>query len=67
MVAFANVRGSGAFGDAWHRAGFKATKPNTWKDGIAAARYLVDAGYASPKTARHLGRAAPAASSSAAP
>ena len=50
VLAFVNPRGSGAYGDAWHRAGFKATKPNTWKDGIAAARWLIDAGYASPKT-----------------
>lgn len=50
VVALANVRGSGAFGDAWHRAGFKTTKPNTWKDGIACAKYLVAQGYASPKT-----------------
>ncbi len=50
VLAYVNVRGSGAFGDAWHRAGFKGTKPNTWKDGIAAARHLVDQGYASPAT-----------------
>ena len=50
VLAFANVRGSGAFGDAWYRAGFKATKPNTWKDGIACARYLIEQGYATPKT-----------------
>ena len=48
VLAFVNPRGSGAYGDAWHRAGFKATKPNTWKDGIAAARWLIDAGYTSP-------------------
>lgn len=50
VLAYANVRGSGAFGDAWHRAGFKTTKANTWKDGVACAKYLVDKGYASPKT-----------------
>lgn len=50
VIAFANVRGSGAFGDAWYRAGFKATKSNTWKDGLASARYLISQGYASPKT-----------------
>ncbi len=50
VLAYANVRGSGAFGDAWHRAGFKATKPNTWKDGIACARYLIAQGYATPAT-----------------
>ena len=50
MLAYANVRGSGAFGDPWYRAGFKATKPNTWKDGIACAKYLIAKGYATPKT-----------------
>ena len=50
VIAFANVRGSGAFGDAWYRAGFKATKPNTWKDGEACARYLVEQKFASPAT-----------------
>jgi prolyl oligopeptidase len=50
VLAYANVRGSGAFGDAWHRAGFKATKPNTWKDGIACARWLIHERYASSKT-----------------
>lgn len=49
VIAIANVRGSGAFGDPWHRAGFKATKPNTWKDGIAAAKYLIDQGYTTPQ------------------
>jgi prolyl oligopeptidase len=50
VLAYANVRGSGALGDAWYRAGFKTTKPNTWKDGIACAQYLIDKGYASPAT-----------------
>jgi prolyl oligopeptidase len=48
VIAYANVRGSGAFGDAWYKAGFKATKPNTWKDGIACARYLIEQRYTSP-------------------
>ncbi len=50
VLALANVRGSGAFGDDWYRAGFKATKSNTWKDGIACARYLIEQGFASPAT-----------------
>jgi prolyl oligopeptidase len=50
VLAYANVRGSGAYGDAWYKAGFKATKANTWKDGIAAAQYLIDQRYTSPKT-----------------
>ena len=50
VLAYANVRGSGALGDAWYRAGFKASKPNTWKDGIACARWLIEQGYASAAT-----------------
>jgi prolyl oligopeptidase len=50
VLAWVNPRGSGAYGDEWHRAGFKTTKPNTWKDGIAAARWLVAQGYTSPAT-----------------
>ena len=50
VAAFANPRGSGVYGDDWHRAGFKTTKSNTWKDGIACARYLIAKGYGSPAT-----------------
>jgi prolyl oligopeptidase len=50
VLAFINSRGSGVNGDDWHRAGFKTTKPNTWKDGIAGARYLIARGYGSPRT-----------------
>jgi prolyl oligopeptidase len=50
VLAFVNPRGSGVLGDAWHRAGFKATKPNTWKDGIACAKWLIAQGYGSPRT-----------------
>jgi prolyl oligopeptidase len=50
VLAYANVRGSGAFGDAWYRAGFKSTKANTWKDGLACAQYLIDQRYASTRT-----------------
>ncbi|HZT04746.1 MAG TPA: prolyl oligopeptidase family serine peptidase [Steroidobacteraceae bacterium] len=48
IVAFAHVRGGGELGEAWHRGGFKGTKPNTWKDFIACAQYLVDNGYTKP-------------------
>jgi prolyl oligopeptidase len=50
VMAYANVRGSGAFGDAWYKAGFKQTKANTWKDGVAAARWLIAERYTSPAT-----------------
>ncbi|MGZ8253596.1 MAG: prolyl oligopeptidase family serine peptidase [Burkholderiaceae bacterium] len=47
IFVFAHVRGGGVYGDAWHRAGWKSTKPNTWKDGIAIAEWLIRNGYTS--------------------
>ena len=47
VYAFAHVRGGGAFGEEWHLAGRKATKPNTWKDAIAAAEWLIANDYTS--------------------
>jgi prolyl oligopeptidase len=41
VFAVANPRGSSVFGKAWHDAGKQATKPNTWRDFIACAEYLV--------------------------
>ena len=58
VLAFANVRGSGVYGNDWYQAGFKATKANTWKDGIACAEVLIAQGYASPKTLGILGTSA---------
>jgi len=52
------VRGSSVHGDDWYRAGFKATKANTWLDGIACAQYLIDERYASPQTMGILGGSA---------
>ncbi|NTV01579.1 MAG: prolyl oligopeptidase family serine peptidase [Chlorobiaceae bacterium] len=49
VLAVAHVRGGGELGDAWHKAGMKGSKPNTWKDLIACAEYLVREGYTSPK------------------
>ncbi|HEU5304357.1 MAG TPA: prolyl oligopeptidase family serine peptidase, partial [Gemmatimonadales bacterium] len=48
VFAAAHVRGGGEHGEPWHQAGQKATKPNTWKDFIACAEYLVRQGYTSP-------------------
>lgn len=47
IVAIAHVRGGGEKGEAWHKAGYKGTKQNTWKDFIACADYLVDQKYTS--------------------
>jgi prolyl oligopeptidase len=49
VVAFAHVRGGSEKGEAWYRAGYKITKPNTWKDFISAAEYLIAKGYTSPE------------------
>jgi prolyl oligopeptidase len=39
--AIAHVRGGGVNGEEWYLAGKKNTKPNTWKDFIACAEYLI--------------------------
>lgn len=48
ILAITHTRGDGDRGHAWHMGGFKATKPNTWKDFISCAEYLVAKGYTSP-------------------
>lgn len=48
VFAIAHVRGGGEYGEDWHVAGQKLTKPNTWKDFIACAQYLIDQKYTSP-------------------
>ena len=39
--ATAHVRGGGELGEDWHLAGKGATKPNTWRDAIDCAEYLI--------------------------
>jgi prolyl oligopeptidase len=58
VYAVANVRGSGVYGQDWYKAGFKATKPNTWKDFIACAEYLIERKYTSPAKLGILGGSA---------
>ena len=48
VYAVAHVRGGGEWGEGWHLAGQKLNKPNTWKDFIACAEYLIKQGYTSP-------------------
>ncbi len=52
IIAFAHIRGGGEYGEAWHRAGQKATKENTILDFIACAEFLVKYGFTSPQAAR---------------
>ena len=41
VYVVANVRGGGEYGREWHKAGQKATKPNTWRDFIDVSQALV--------------------------
>jgi prolyl oligopeptidase len=48
VIAIPHVRGGGEKGEAWYKAGYKTTKPNTWKDFNSCAEYLIAKGYTSP-------------------
>jgi prolyl oligopeptidase len=52
VSAIANPRGTSVYGQDWYKAGFQASKPNTWKDFIACAETLIAQKYTSPA---HLG------------
>jgi prolyl oligopeptidase len=49
VMGYAHVRGGSEKGEAWYKAGYKTTKPNTWKDFNSCAEYLVKRGYTSPQ------------------
>jgi prolyl oligopeptidase len=48
VLGYCHPRGGSEKGEAWYKAGYKTTKPNTWKDFISCAEYLVKKGYTSP-------------------
>jgi prolyl oligopeptidase len=48
VFAVAHVRGGGENGEEWYKGGFQQTKPNTWRDAIACAEWLVANRYTSP-------------------
>lgn len=47
VVGIPHVRGGSEKGEEWYRAGYKTTKPNTWKDFISCAEYMISNGYTS--------------------
>jgi len=48
VVAIPHVRGGSEKGQSWYKAGYKTTKPNTWKDFNSCAEYLIEKGYTNP-------------------
>ena len=48
ILAETHPRGGSEKGQAWYKAGYQRTKPNTWKDFIACGEYLVKNQYTSP-------------------
>ena len=48
IVALANMRGGGEFGEEWHRAGMFEKKQNVFDDFIAAAEFLIANKYTTP-------------------
>lgn len=47
VIAIPHIRGGSEKGEEWYKAGYKTTKPNTWKDFISCGEYLIAKGYTS--------------------
>jgi prolyl oligopeptidase len=49
IVAEANLRGGGEYGEAWHRAGNLTHKQNVFDDFAAVLQFMIDQKYTSPE------------------
>ncbi|MFI5312157.1 MAG: prolyl oligopeptidase family serine peptidase, partial [Gemmatimonadales bacterium] len=49
VFAQATLRGGNEFGEAWHKGGMLANKPNVFDDFVSAGQALVDSGFTKPE------------------
>ena len=48
VIAVANLRGGGEYGEEWHKSGNLTRKQNVFDDFTACAQHLIEQGYTSP-------------------